>query len=343
MGCIECGAEQEFLMSLCKECFTKRYHFISIPEYVDVTLCYFCNARKGRKSWTDHANREEAITCAVEEALQAGKEAKYIKADTKLEFLDPFNGSAQIGVDFKVDGKKLHEDASAAVRLSIGVCTNCSRRTGNYFEATLQVRSSGRPMLESERQEVTKTIMDFIEQEGAKDSSVFVTKMDELKTGLDFFLSSTAAAKVLQRRLSKTYGAPTTDAMKVVGRQEGKDVVRSTFLVRLPDWRNGDVLEMDEHLYLVNSIDVTRVGTMDLSDRRKVVFQVQNIKHYAIHRREDITYQAVLVSAFGKELSVLDPVTYETKSVVVPSDHPGIEPKTSEVEVLRIAGYLYLI
>lgn len=343
VGCIECGAEQEFLRSLCKDCFIKRNHFISMPEYVDVTLCYFCNARKGRKSWTDHADREEAIKCALEEALQTGKEAQHLKVGSQLEFVDPFNGSAQLGIDFKVEGKRLHEDASTAVRLSIGVCTNCSRKTGNYFEATLQVRANGRPMLESERQEVTKAVMDFMDKEGAKDSSVFLTKLDELRTGVDFFLSSTAAAKGLQKRLSKTYGAPTTDAMKVVGRQEGKDVVRSTFLVRLPDWRCGDVLEMDEHLYLVSNIDVTRVGTVDLSSRQTVVFQVQNIKHYGIHRREDITFQAVLVSAYGRELSVMDPLTYETKAVVVPKDHPGIDPKTKDVQVLRVAGELYLL
>ena len=343
MGCIECGAEQEFLTSLCKDCFTKRNHFISIPAYVDITLCYSCNARRARKSWIDHANREEAIVSAVVEALQTGKAAQHIKADTKLEFRDPFTGTAQLGVDFKVEGKKLHEDAVTAIRLSIGVCSNCSRRTGNYFEATLQVRANGRTMHESERQEITRTVMDFIDKEAAEDRSIFITKLNELKTGVDFFLSSTAVAKVLQRRLSKTYGALTTDAMKVVGREAGKDVVRSTFLVRLPDWRTGDVLEMDDRLYLVSNIDVTRVGTVDLSDRRKVVFQVQNLKHYAVHRREDITFKAVLVSAYGRELSVLDPVTYETKPVVVPLDHPGIEPKTVEVEVLRIAGFLYLV
>ena len=43
-------------------------------------------------------------------------------------------------------------------RMANGVCLTCTRRAGNYYEATVQLRSTGRKLSEEEFQNLRATL-----------------------------------------------------------------------------------------------------------------------------------------------------------------------------------------
>ena len=69
-------------------------------------------------------------------------------------------------------------------RMSNGVCLTCTRRAGNYFEATVQLRSSARRLSEEEFK-ILRTTLDDVLEEMPDDPMFFITKEGPVTGGYD--------------------------------------------------------------------------------------------------------------------------------------------------------------
>lgn len=93
----------------------------------------------------------------------------------------------------------------------------------SYYEATLQIRPYNQEVLQ------------FVIQEVGKRKDVFIAKTEELKTGIDIFLSSQKFARSLGKKLKERFNGALTISKQInrLDRQTGVILYRGTVLFRL--------------------------------------------------------------------------------------------------------------
>lgn len=91
----------------------------------------------------------------------------------------------------------------------------------NYFEAIIQLRPA------------KKEVLDFVLDQ-IKKNDIYVSKYNELKTGVDIYISSRKFANQLLRRLKKSFKGTSkvSKALHSQDRQTGKLKYRITVLFR---------------------------------------------------------------------------------------------------------------
>lgn len=341
MDCISCG-KSAVIGNLCSECYLHENEHFEVPRYVDLTLCYFCSSRRSKRSWIEEPSQDESLIEGVIDSIKPRADVESPSINVELEYLDERNINAYVGIDFYIQGVLLHQDLETKVRLKVSVCTNCSKISGSYFESILQIRAEGRPLFDDEFEELKEVVEEYIQNERKHDKTIFITKSETLKTGLDFYLSSNAVGADIMKRLAKRYSATTKLTSKLVGQKNGKDLYRNTCLVRLPQWRPRDVIKVNDRFYSVVLVESHRVATIDLQNRNSVSHRNQELKHVSVYRYEDILYSAVIVSFFRDEITVLDPVNMQTRVLLLPKRYTRPDEGQEEIEVYRIEEELFL-
>ena len=93
----------------------------------------------------------------------------------------------------------------------------------NYYEATLQIRPFNQKVLQ------------YVVNEVEKRKDVFIAKTEELKTGVDIFLSSQRFTRTLGKKLKDRFEGALTISKKINrrDRQTGGILYRATVLFRL--------------------------------------------------------------------------------------------------------------
>ncbi len=94
-----------------------------------------------------------------------------------------------------------------------------------YYQAKLQLRPC------------TKEILDFVYNEIDKRDDCLISKEEELKTGIDIYLTSQKFAQILGRKLKLRFRGKTVISRTLFGinRMTSKKVYRVTILFRLEE------------------------------------------------------------------------------------------------------------
>ena len=119
------------------------------------------------------------------------------------------------------------------------MCLTCTRRA-EYFEATVQLRSSGRRLDEEELDPPRH--LDVVIGDMPEDPMFFITKEGPVQGGYDVVLGSKGLARAWGRHLVQNHGGQTIETNSTVGRKDGVDVTRLTLLYRMPGYGLGDVI-----------------------------------------------------------------------------------------------------
>jgi len=106
------------------------------------------------------------------------------------------------------------------------LCPICSRRAGRYYEATIQLRSDSieKPLTE---------VHAIIDRLYRKNKMAFIVEESLVKGGVDIKLGSHKAAKAVSTHFKKHHGALVKESATLVGRKEGKDLYRTTVLIKV--------------------------------------------------------------------------------------------------------------
>src|SRR2546428_11974 len=88
----------------------------------------------------------------------------------------------------------------------------------------------------------------------AGDTDSFVSRIEEVHGGLDFYVSANALGKALARDLSESFGGTVSSSPKLYGQKQGREVYRVTSLVRLGPFHVGDVVRHKGALAEVTSV-----------------------------------------------------------------------------------------
>lgn len=282
----------------------------------------------------------EAVEDTAADNLKVIREANVLEIGTGAEELDERNFLVTVEVDTDVDGYVSKESCSTTVRIKNTVCKRCSRQLGNYYEATLQIRSGSKTLEDSIRDEIVRKIRDEVEQMAHNNRQLFITRVTEVTGGVDILLSSISLGRTLARNLESSYGADFKESSKLVGKtSDGQDMYRLTYLIRLPDYHVNDVIRFNDLPYKLASISKNGAKILSLIDFREMTVKRGDIRSIKLFEERKNMKEAMVISHSGNEIQVMDPSNYSTVDLKVPEgQHIG-----ETVNVVNVDEVMYYV
>lgn len=202
--CPKCGSkssEKEFIGPFCIDCHKFRF---KTPKAVVIKHCKKCGRVWIGNGWVPHNKKK------IEEMI-----ASRFKGD--FERIDYYLESSVAVMYFREDNKIYMIDKKFEPVLEFMHCPDCSRRSGGYYEAIIQLRG--------DRKKIEKWASKLIYDLNKK---TFVTKVEERREGTDLFVGQSKAVFELLREL----GLRTKISRKLYTQRKGKRLYRTTFAVR---------------------------------------------------------------------------------------------------------------
>lgn len=332
MFCVECGRKGELIGVLCKECYLTKHGKASLPEHVDLTLCAHCSSMQTDHGWEDIGSVKEAATAAIESALTVSKDAKVMSVSVKLAEQDERNMEAEVSAKLVSNGVEIERRIETVVRLKRGACTECSKQQGRYYEAILQVRGPGKSLDDADEREIERLVKSRASSMRKSSREVFISKTGSVKGGLDFYFSTIPAAKGIARELQDALCAEYKESSSLWGRKDGKEVHRMTFLVRLPGYGRGDVVEYQSKAYYVKGMSRGIVHGIDLDTGEERAIKPKTAGDCTLGQSRRKILRAVVLMEKTGEIQVLDPDTMTVMDVRIP---PGFERKGDQIRLAK--------
>ena len=339
MFCVKCGKEGETFDGVCMNCFLDGKQLVSLPHHIDLERCTNCEEFRVSGQWVRRYT-DEAAKNAVRSELVPAAGMRIIDAETSLEELDERNLLAKATVRGKVGDRNVSAHAETTVRLKNNVCPRCSRQLGNYYESILQIRSGARELSDEIRDATVRYVRGRIEHMAEANRGIFMTKVEEVQGGIDLFLSSISLGKTLAKEISDTYGAETKESAKLIGKaDDGTDMYRVTYLVRMPEYHLNDVVIYEGDAYKLSGIGKGNGKLIRLKDNRETAIRRSQMSSLKVHTPHDKLMKATVVSRSKNEIQILHPTNYATIDIRIPVGAPIGE----TVNIADIDGTIFFV
>ncbi len=203
--CIRCGKQllsKKPVLLLCEECSIKEKN--EKKEEVSLVLCRECfRYRLGKRWYTPRI-----VSDNVE---------KYIENIFNERIVKIFRGG--------------YETENKVIKLNYGICDECSRMHGGYYEAIIQLRGSN-DFLEKEEKRIISMV------HSSRMPRNFISKIVKVKGGKDIYLGSKKIAyKIVRSYDKKQYILKISHIF--YGIRDGKKVSREVYLIKEKGVNNG--------------------------------------------------------------------------------------------------------
>jgi nonsense-mediated mRNA decay protein 3 len=235
--CVVCGATgRDLVDGVCAECAADRTKLVTAPQRVVVTICPTCGARPVGTRWEGAGSSSLLTATDLTPHVQVHSEVGLRRVDWEERSYTPtvreFEGTAHVG--FR--GAERSVQFPMSVRIDHRTCPECSRKSGKYFTATLQLRGPAEGPFEK-----SPALRDRLEaqwnrmlNEARPDWKRAVSWLEPLPEGFDCFFTDTLAARAMARLAKARFGASLKESATLFGRKDGRDVYRVTFCLRFP-------------------------------------------------------------------------------------------------------------
>ncbi len=318
MRCVVCGKEINNGY-ICGKCAVEKFEVVDIKPF-EILQCSRCGAVKIGRKWL-HVGIEKVI------------EDNVFKNSRIIEDFDVKNVILDLSSDTVVfEGNLYGDEINVLARLRYKIkkisCPKCSRECGGYYESIVQLRADNRELRDYEI-EVTKRIIEEVLTVEMDNEMAFLSKVEERKEGVDFYFGSRDIGRKISRKIARELGGKISESKKLHTRVDGRDVYRFTYLVRLPSYEEGDIVEKDGGLFVVKN-RVASKGVNIIDGRTK------NIEDGRVVARKKDFLSGVVVNV---DESVAE-IVCEDGNVVVTEKPFGCE-IGSEVYVFEFNGKPY--
>jgi nonsense-mediated mRNA decay protein 3 len=341
--CVKCGKEGKVIDAVCEECYLKGRRFSSIEDHVNLVQCVHCEEWALDKKWLKKPTIEAAAQAAALEAVKLEKGSVIDKSEISLLAADAAN--MRVHLDLTINHRDLlvEEELDTIVRFKTGCCGRCSKLQGNYFESTLQIRGRERKLTDEEIDAILDRVYRIVQKAQEENREIFISKVGRVAGGAggaDVNLSTNAIGKVISRDLADQYGAEVKETAKLAGNQEGHDVFRVTYLVRLPAYRFGDVISTGGKRYQVGPMRTTSVKLHEVRSGESFTVNHNDLLEAKVVAKKEELLDAVVLTENEKELQVLHPVTMQAVDLRRPAK---MEVKGELVKVLVVDDEIFLL
>ena len=267
-------------------------------------------------------DRDGIADLRIRENLILEERAKKVAVDFSVQEIDQRTNRLHVDVTGTIDGYEFHDSHSPLLQTSNAVCTPCTRKDGDYFEATVQLRSAGRKLNEEELSSLRSTLDELL-QSMEPNPMFFVSKEGPVTGGWDLQLGSKSLARTWGRKLTRSFGGSVKESSTVVGVNEGIEVTRLTLSYRKPAYSIGDVVRFKKSLWIVDSWQ--KVGPIlrkvDRFERSGATWRDMESSSVECTRAEQNKVQVLNRDSSAAEF--MDPSDYKVSTVALPYDDDG--------------------
>ena len=279
-------------------------------------------------------DRDGIADLRIRENLILEERAKKVAVDFSVQEIDQRTNRLHVDVTGTIDGYEFHDSHSPLLQTSNAVCTPCTRKDGDYFEATVQLRSAGRKLDEEELSSLRSTLDELL-QSMEPNPMFFVSKEGPVTGGWDLQLGSKSLARTWGRKLTRSFGGSVKESSTVVGVNEGIEVTRLTLSYRKPAYSIGDVVRFKKSLWIVDSWqkDGPILRKVDRFERSGATWRDMESSSVECTRAEQSTVQ--VLNRDSSAADFMDPTDYKVSTVALPYDDDG---ETAELRIAFIDG-----
>ncbi|MFC4246948.1 60S ribosomal export protein NMD3 [Natribaculum luteum] len=339
------GAE----VDLCDACYFEDFEFVDAPERIDVRVCSQCGAVYRGNRWVD-VGAKDYTDVAIEEVSQAlGVHVDVDDVAWQVEPEEVDENTIRMHCYFTgvVRGTPVEEQVTIPVKISRQTCTRCGRIAGDYYASIVQIRAEDRTPTTEETDRAREIANQVVaDMEATGDRNAFVTEVGEVDEGLNIKVSTNKIGKKIANKMVEEFGGTVTDAETLVTEDEdGNEVYRVTFAVRLPPYTPGDVIDLRDDgdgPVLVRSAHGNLKGTrVTTGERYEAGYEEGNSPDARrLGTLEDAVETSVVTVEDENAVQVLDPETYQAKTVARPD---YFDPDTETVPVLKSRAGLHVL
>ncbi|MFC4436208.1 MULTISPECIES: 60S ribosomal export protein NMD3 [Natrialbaceae] len=336
-------------VELCDSCYFDDFDFVDAPERIDVRVCARCGAVHRGNRWID-VGAEDYTDIAIDEvseALAVHVDVEDVAWQVEPEQIDENSIRMHCYFTGIVRGTPVEEQVMVPVKIARQTCTRCGRIAGDYYASIVQIRAEDRTPTSEEierAKEIANTVV--AEMEATGDRNAFVTEMNETPDGLNIKISTNKIGKKISNKMIEEFGGSVNDAETLVTEDEdGNEVYRVTFAVRLPPYIPGDVIDLEDDEggpVLVRSARGNLKGTrLTTGERYEASYEEGNAPDaHRLGEREDAVETTVVTVEDENAVQVLDPETYQAKTVARPE---YFDPDAETVPVLKSRAGVHIL
>ncbi|WP_227134209.1 60S ribosomal export protein NMD3 [Halorubellus salinus] len=336
-------------VGVCDDCYFDQFELVDAPERLRVEVCARCGAVHRGNRWVDVGAKDytDVAIDEVAESLAVHVDAHDVTWEVDPEQVDQNNVKMHCSFSGVVRGQFREAHVTVPVSIARQTCQRCGRIAGDYYASVVQVRAVDR-LPDTDEVERAKAIANELvadmEATGSRDA--FVSEMADDGDGLNVKLSTTNLGKKVASKVTEEFGGDWEDHETLVTEDEdGNEVYRVTYAVRLPEFRPGDVIDPEDGdgPILVRSVQGNLKGLRLASGERfEASYEVGDAPDARKLGTIDDGVPTTLVAYEDEHaVQVLDPETYQSTTVARP-DYLDADPGT-EVPVLRHRNGLHVL
>jgi nonsense-mediated mRNA decay protein 3 len=334
--------------ALCDQCYFDEFELIDAPDRVQVRVCATCGAVHRGNRWVD-VGAEDYTDVAIEEvseSLAVHFDAEEVAWSVEPEQVDETTIRMHCFFTGVVNGTPVEEQVTVPVKITRQTCDRCGRISGDYYASIVQLRALDRTPTDQEIARTKEIANEVVaEMEATGDRNAFVTDTTEVDAGLDLKLSTNKIGMKVARKVVEEFGGDYSDSETLVTEDEdGNEVYRVTYAIRLPRYRPGEVIDPEDGdgPVLVRSVRGNLKGTRlttgadyeasfedgDAPDARR------------LGTREDAEQTTLVAIEDERAVQVLDPETYEATTIARPD---YVDPDTDDLSVIKSRAGLHVL
>ncbi|MGB9749096.1 MAG: NMD3-related protein [Candidatus Woesearchaeota archaeon] len=260
---------------------------LEFKKFKPLKLCSSCKRIGYKNRW--FKPDKELFLSILANNLKNPKDAKSIRIE------DVFAEKKRFTIIFSF--KK--QDFVAEIPATTVLCKECSAKKSRAYSGILQIRNIN----ENDFEEINRFVMKTIESEKG-----VATKIERLNHGIDYYINSMKTLKKAGYKVVRKFGGAISFNEKIFTRDslKSKDVYRVNVLVKLPEFKIGDLVSNDNEIVLLTG-HKKKLSGINIMNNRMVILDEKKIKNLKIEEPK----RAVVVRTYPR-IEVLDPETFES-------------------------------
>ncbi len=333
---------------LCADCYFERLELVDLPDRVELTVCPTCGAVERGRRWVDVGADDyvDVAVDAVADRLEVHVDAEDLQWEVRPERVAETEIVVHATFSALVRGRRVTVDHAVPVSVGHGTCERCGRAAGDYHEAIVQVRAADRSPDPDEREGARDAVDAYLaEREEAGDRNAFVASVSEDEDGIDVKVSTAQIGRAVAERIVRRFGGRVSDSRRLVSEDgDGERLYRMTYVVRLPAFRPGDVVDVgdEDGPVLVTNVQ-GGLGGIRLTSGDPFRAPGPDERETEFHRLatvEDAAETALVSVEDDHAVQVLDPETYESVTVARPD---FLDPDAETVHAVHTTAGTHLV
>lgn len=332
--CPSCG---ERSYGVCERCLARGRTIAAMPSFLSIQVCSTCSDHFFKGRWIN-----EDTNCAVAKAVEEALKIDPDEAAFTIVLNQISRTIIHARVEINVSGAGgSYESFDVDVRVNRVTCDRCSRISGGYYESKVQVRADHRTPERAELERALEIAARTINPTHKEDRLAFIAKTIWLREGLDLYIGTVKAAKRIVSALLREMGGNLSDSARLIGRRDGKDVYRVTFVMRLPEFPTGAIVSSQQHIYEICSTTST-TNAVDLETGYRTALNANDLRNAELVGTRSDAKRTVLVAIDADEVHLLDPETYITLTIKKPP-HISKEDEGKEIKVVKTQEGVFIL